>query len=78
MFYLSLDVTQKIKMFYTFNFLLRRILFLVIAFWLKDFTGLQIIAQNYLNLTMFIYFGMFKPFNSKQRNFQEMLNETVI
>lgn len=50
MIYLNLDINKKSKLFYSFTFIARRLMFVIIGFSLDTFTGLQIIALNYMNL----------------------------
>ena len=59
-------------------FALRRFLFVVFTFFMRDASYSQIIAMNYLNLSMLIYNGHAKPFKSLFRSRVEITNEVFI
>jgi hypothetical protein len=56
-------------------FMLRRILFVLICFQLDTIPGVQVILVNLINLFASIYYGYFKPFESKLRTFLDFFNE---
>ena len=49
-------------MLYTPLFLLRRLLFIVIVFFLSEYTGLQVIFMMALNLVYVLYIAIVRPF----------------
>ena len=54
---------KVIYLLYNLAFIIRRILFLCIAFYLHDQPYFQVIAQNLLNKAALIYQGSFNPLN---------------
>ena len=63
---------------YYLVFIVRRLLFIVFTLYMRDRNYFQIIAMNYLNLSMVIYNGQFKPFKVRSRNRVEVANEIFI
>lgn len=57
---------------------MRRLLFVVFTLFMRERNFFQIIAMNYLNLSMLIYNGYYKPFSSRFRNRVEVTNEVFI
>jgi hypothetical protein len=59
-------------------FILRRLLFVVFTLTMREQNYIQIIAMNYLNLSMLLYNGYNSPFNTRFRNRVEVVNEVFI
>lgn len=74
----DIELRTKWKSAYYLVYVVRRILFIEIAFGLKDWPGIQIQFVNYLNLATLIYIGSFSPLLSRPRNNLEMFNEFCI
>ena len=53
-------------------------LFVVFTLFMRERNFFQIIAMNYLNLSMLIYVAHYKPFSSRFRNRVEVVNEVFI
>jgi hypothetical protein len=60
---------------YNTVFMLRRLFFLYICFFLKNSISLQIIAINLMNLAVLIYTGQHQPLESRFDNRLDMFNE---
>jgi hypothetical protein len=59
-------------------YVVRRILILTLVFKLSNFSGLQIMFYQFLNLLCAIYYIYVKPHDSRLKNRIEMMNETFI
>ena len=59
-------------------FLTRRFLLFVVIFFNRAHVGIQIVLVLYINLAIFLFQGMTRPFNQRSFNSLELLNETLI
>jgi hypothetical protein len=57
----NVNYQQKINLFFPFLFVLQRMLYVFISFFLKEFPAMQIMALNYIGLFAIIYFGNYLP-----------------
>ena len=76
--FMDINPRKKVNYLYPFVFVLRRLLFVVIAFQLRWFSALQIMALNYVNMFSIIYIGNFLPLENRIRNRMEFINEIII
>ena len=76
--YSELKTSLKQQVMFYLVFIVRRLLFVVFTLFMRERNFFQIIAMNYLNLTMLIYNGYYKPFSSRFRNRVEVTNEVFI
>lgn len=59
--FLGIDFRSKVKLFYGIIFISRRIAFVIVAFRLKPWGGMQVIILNLMNTGVFIFFSLVKP-----------------
>lgn len=73
----GLNVKTKASVFQPVLFIIRRLLFVSLAFFLP-LTSIQIQVMNYINLFVFIYFGQIRPLENRKRNSLELFNEFIV
>ena len=56
----------------------RRFLLFVVIFFNRAHVGIQIVLVLYINMAIFLFQGMVRPFNQRSFNSIELLNETLI
>jgi hypothetical protein len=63
---------------YYFVYVLRRMVFVLIAYYFHECPGIQIMLNNLMMLSLLIYLLFAKPFNSPALNKMEYINECMI
>jgi len=76
-FFQELSKNSKGKMSYFFVFMIRRVYFVAISIYLKQYS-LQIISILISNLLVIIYIGLARPFSRILRNKIELVNECLV
>ena len=74
----NLKLDSKMYLTYRIWFVLRRIIFIGTVFLCKDNFTLQYLGLAEFNLFMIVYQGSFTPFKSKNLNFVEIFNESMM
>ena len=63
---------------YTLLFILRRLIFVIFAFYLQEYGTLQIIMMQYVNILQVLYIGLVTPSISRRSNRTDLVNEFLI
>jgi hypothetical protein len=69
---------SKSPLFNTLVFIVRRLIFIQIGFFLGKHGGMQVIFFLFLNLFAMIYLGNIKPYQLRRKNRIELFNETCV
>lgn len=76
--YDDLDNDRNLPMQYYFIYVLRRMLFVLIAYYFHENPGIQIMLNNLMMLSLLIYLIFARPFKSSTLNKMEYINEFMI
>lgn len=74
-YYEEINMKNKANICNYCIFMIRRLTFCLICFFLEDYAGIQLVCLNLLNLASMIYLGYFKPFDHRFKNRLEIFNE---
>ena len=77
-YYVDLNTSHMSQTVYHMIFILRRMFFVLIILYLRDYPDLQLICHLCTLGTMLLYLNKVKPFKKKEYNMYEIVNETTM
>lgn len=76
--YSQIDLRSKLNLLHSLIFILRRILYVWLAFFALPFPGLQLILMNICNLFVMIFDRLNRPMKTRQLNQIETVNNSFV